>query len=597
MNTITNPIGMNTAQSPSHQLAKQLAATFSRLSAVEVGNETPSLLEQTLQLVLEALEVGQISLNMETAFSKLELSNPAINSVAEWQQSLMESGVASIPGGFTPLIIDGNQLYLARYHLYHSQLQQRLTALSTQTLQLENAAELTQMLDRLFPSCDFTVDWQKVAAALALKKRLCVISGGPGTGKTTTVLRLLAALSSAQSGLRIRLAAPTGKAAARMQESIRKEVHKLDCDAAIKESFNKLEASTIHRLLGYQPNSVNFRHHAENPLALDVLVIDESSMIDSAMMAKCLDALPNNARVILLGDKDQLPAVEPGSPFASLCSQFGFSQDFCNDLEALSGQNLSEFTSPQSNPLADNLVFLRHSYRFKDDSGIGQLAKLINAGGYRDSLELMQGDSFADIHWQDYKAQEYRRVGSKITDPLVNRIKQGFAPYIESLNAPVDVATVFNAYNQFCLLTAMHKGYTGRIETNELCQKALNFPSDNKWYHGRPIMISQNDYQTGLYNGDVGICLQQQGSEVLRVYFPTSDGFKDFTPSRIPAHETAFAMTVHKSQGSEFNNVVFLLPDAAKNVFSNSLVYTAITRAKERVELWGKNDVLLGCGS
>ena len=585
---------------PTAQLAQQLSATLKRLCK---KTEDIDLVERSLQLVLEALEVGQISLDMTVVPVGINVA-----SCAEWQQQLIETGVASNAGGFTPLIIDADQLYLARYHLYHSQVNNRLIQLASESVPAptsktgDASAYDTKMLDtlnRLFPDSNISPNWQKVAAALALKKRLCVISGGPGTGKTTTVLRLLAALYEAENDsskkLRIRLAAPTGKAAARMQESIRNNLHTLDCSDSLKQQL-QLQACTLHRLLGYKPNSVNFRHHAANPLALDVLVIDESSMIDSAMMAKCLDALPANARVILLGDKDQLAAVEPGSPFASICNQFGFSQNFASELAALSGQPLKGFVEPKPQALGDNLVFLHHSYRFDETSGIGQLAKAINAGQYSRSLEIMTSDKYPAADWLDYKASEYRSYASKSIDPLINKVKQGFAAFMYTLKQKViEPEKIFEAFTQFCILTSTHKGYCGRIETNLLCQKALGFTTEKYWYHGRPIMVSNNDYQTGLYNGDVGICLDIESNGQLRVYFPFSDGFKDFTPSRIPNHETAFAMTVHKSQGSEFEQVLFVLPDSPNAVFNKALIYTAITRAKEKVELWGQKNVLLAC--
>tara|TARA_R110001599_G_scaffold67867_4_gene191390 strand:+ start:14828 stop:16621 length:1794 start_codon:yes stop_codon:yes gene_type:complete len=570
-------------------LAQQLSGVCNRLC--DNKNET-ELVEKTIRLVLEALDIGQISLNMKEA-----VLSSGFDAVDLWKQKLIEIGVAAEPEGFAPLIVDNGHLYLARYHLYHSKLNQRLNQLSVEEADTINEQQTIETLNRLFPATDINPNWQKIAAALALTKRLCVISGGPGTGKTTTVLRLLAALCTTNNKLRIRLAAPTGKAAARMQESIRKNLADLDCDESIKQQL-QLQASTLHRLLGYKAYSVNFKHHAENPLAVDVLVIDESSMIDSAMMAKCLDALPDNARIILLGDKDQLAAVEPGSPFASICKQFGFSQVFAEELSHLSGQSLADFTSDQPKALADNLVFLHHSYRFGEKSGIGQLARAINAGENSKALALMVGTDYADIEWVDYQAQEYRRYSSKELDPLITKVQEGFKPFLNELHQkPIEPEKVFKAFNQFCLLTAMHKGFCGRIETNKLCQKALGFTEDKIWFHGRPVMVSNNDYQTGLYNGDVGICLDLESNGQLRVYFPTSEGFKDFTPSRIPIHETAFAMTVHKSQGSEFTEVLFLLPDIANPVFNKALVYTAITRAKERVELWGRQEVFLACES
>ncbi|MBR7890136.1 exodeoxyribonuclease V subunit alpha [Marinomonas sp. A79] len=589
---------MNTSiiKAPSAQLAEQLTATLKRLCK---NPNALDLVEKSLKFVFEALEAGKISLDM-----RLIPRGMTVVDYHDWQKQLIDAGVASYAGGFTPLIIDSDQLFLARYHLYHSQVHTRLSQLASELVSSSladttNSQEMVGVLNRLFPATDITPDWQKVAAALALKKRLCIISGGPGTGKTTTVLRVIAALYASENRvhnrLRIRLAAPTGKAAARMQESIRNNIKDLHCDDELKQQL-QLEACTLHRLLGFKLGSVNFKHHAGNPLALDVLVIDESSMIDSAMMAKCLEALPVNARLILLGDKDQLAAVEPGSPFASMCSQFGFSKAFASELADLSGQSLTNFVSLAPQPLGDNLIFLHHSYRFDESSGIGQLAKTINAGQFSESLAVMNNDDYPDIAWSDYKASEYRSYSSKELDPLIDTVQQGFSDYLHILKAKnADLVKIFEAFTQFCILTATHKGHCGRIEINLLCQKALGFDLENHWYHGRPVMVSSNDYQTGLYNGDVGICLDIENNGELRVYFPISEGFKDFTPSRIPNHETAFSMTVHKSQGSEFKQVLFILPDSPNAVFTKALIYTAITRAKHSVELWGQEEVLLAC--
>lgn len=588
---------------PTSILAQQLSNMLERLCPNV--NDLP-LIEKTLQLLLEALGGGKVSLEMEKTLSQINL-----DSVDAWQQALLDAEVAILANQsdatFAPMIIDKGLLYLARYYAYHSQLNNRLALLSKEPAEELNQSAVIEILNRLFPENNISPNWQKIAAALALRKRLCVISGGPGTGKTTTVLRLLAALyeaginkakdsvtdKSTDFKLRIRLAAPTGKAAARMQESISHNLNELNCDESIKQKL-ECKASTLHRLLGYKANSVNFRHNKNNPLPLDVLVIDESSMIGSSMMAKCLDALPNNARLILLGDKDQLAAVDPGSPFESMCQNFGFSEIFADELAAISGENISEFVSSKPHALADNLVFLHHSYRFDDKSGIGQLAKAINTGEYENAQKLMQTKTYPDIAWIDYKASDYRAYNSKLSDPLIDRVQLGFKSFKKSLkNENSDLEQIFLAFRQFCLLTTTHKGYCGRIEINKLCQRALSFPDDVYWYHGRPVMVSSNNYQLGLFNGDVGICLDLNSNGNMRVYFPTSEGFKDFAPSRIPVHETAFSITVHKSQGSEFNEVLFLLPDSVSSVLNKSLVYTAITRAKEKVELWGREDVFL----
>ncbi len=371
-----------------------------------------------------------------------------------------------------------------------------------------------------------------------------------------------------------------------MQESIRAGVDALDCDDAIKAELRDLKASTLHRLLGYKPNSVQFRHTAANPLALDILVVDESSMIDSTMMAKLLDAVPKHARVLLLGDKDQLPPVEPGSPFTDICLQYGFSASLIQELEVLSGINVD--STPSKQPLADNIVFLRHSYRFGADSGIGCLATAINASDRDTAKQLMEDPQFADIAWIEYNAKACRAYDATEQDPIIERIQSGYAAYLDALNSRESVEAISKAFDAFCVLVATNKGLNGLDTINKLSQKALGFYSEEYWYHGRPVMITNNDYQTKLYNGDVGLCLDIEGTGELRVYFQSEDGFRDFNCSRIPAHQPAFAMTVHKSQGSEFNDVVFMLPDGDSRVLSKALIYTAVTRAKERVEIWGK---------
>jgi exodeoxyribonuclease V alpha subunit len=558
-------------------LIEQLSGALLRLS----GSTVSGSVQQITEAVLEALGEGKISVT-SSAFADQDL------------QVLRDASLLGSEQDFSPFVESKGRVYLARYFHYNKRLQARLMSLAVPVSDIEDSDAQRTMLDRLFPDDPHLVEtgipnWQKVAAALALLKQFCVISGGPGTGKTTTVLKLLAALySSAGAGhqLKVRLAAPTGKAAARMQESIRSGVDALDCDDAIKAELRDLKASTLHRLLGYKPNSVQFRHTAANPLALDILVVDESSMIDSTMMAKLLDAVPKHARVLLLGDKDQLPPVEPGSPFTDICLQYGFTKLLKDKLEALSG--ISVESKPSKQPLADNVVFLWHSYRFGADSGIGCLAAAINAADKKSAKQLMADPTFTDIAWVDYNAKECRSFDATEQDPVIERIQTGYAAYLDALNARTSVEAISKAFDGFCVLVATNKGFNGLDTINKLSQKSLGFYTEEHWYHGRPVMITSNDYQTKLYNGDVGLCLDIEGTGELRVYFQSEEGFREFNCSRIPAHQTAFAMTVHKSQGSEFSDVLFLLPDGDSNVLSKALIYTAVTRAKERVEIWGK---------
>lgn len=570
-------------QEKENLLPEQLSKAIARICKIE---STP-LLEKSISLIIEALENGKIGLSMKSNLS--EISEATVKS---WKTILINDGVAAIPPGYAPIIIDNDTLYLARYYFYHNQLQKQLERLAKEVVPIVDEKNITDILSRLFPETNVKPNWQKVAAALALKKNFCVISGGPGTGKTTTVLRLLATLCEvSKNKLRIRLAAPTGKAAIRMQESIRVNLSGINCSNEIKDQL-MVEACTLHRLLGYKKNSVNFRHNAGYPLALDVLVVDESSMVDSAMMAKLLDAIPKGAKVVLLGDKDQLDAVEPGNPFAEICSRFGFSKEFARELETLSEVELEKSVSSKPELLSDNLIFLRHSYRFGSDSGIGELSRAINESQYTRALDLMNNPEYSDIKWCKYKPSEFRHYNASEIDPLIKKVCDGFEHYIDAIKREPDLNKTFSAYYSFCILVAVRRGYSGVEDINQLVQAALKFPMDKKWFHGRPVMVTQNDYQTGLFNGDVGICLDLDGCGP-RIYFPATDGFRDFSPSRVPQHETAFAMTVHKSQGSEFGEVLFILPESESRVMNKSLIYTAITRAKDKVELWGIEDVFL----
>jgi exodeoxyribonuclease V alpha subunit len=495
--------------------------------------------------------------------------------LAQWRSELLASKLVGAPGAFAPLIIDGERLYLARYHAYESQLAAQLLKRAADQPEVDEA-QLSASLQRLFAgNAAQAPDWQRLAAAQAVRRRVAVISGGPGTGKTTTVVRLLAALLE-QPGcerLAIGLAAPTGKAATRMAEAIRNAKTSLPVSDAIKAALPE-QASTLHRLLGSRGDRPQVRHTAANPLALDVLVVDEASMVDLAMMAKLLDALPANGRLILLGDKDQLCAVEAGAVFAELCAGRGFDAAAAADLQRITGQNVP-VEAPNSQ-LADAVLLLTHSHRFAADSGIGELARRIKTGDARGTLSLLQ-EGRSDLHWQ----------AEPTPQALLKRIEDGYARYLEVAQNG-EPSSAFAAFNQFRLLTAQREGEYGVAGLNEALearyQRRFKLGARERWYAGRAVMVQSNDYALGLFNGDIGICLQ--GEQGLRVWFETEDGHRSFSTTRLPSHETAFAMTVHKSQGSEFTEVLLVLPEHSSPLLTRSLFYTGITRAKQKVEIW-----------
>ena len=498
----------------------------------------------------------------------------ALPALADWRGQLAASDLVGAPGDFTPLILDGERLYLARYQAYEAQLAAQLLSRAADQPAVDEV-QLSDSLQRLFANNVQQPDWQRLAAAQAVRKRVAVISGGPGTGKTTTVVRLLAALLEQPGGerLAIGLAAPTGKAAARMAEAIRNAKASLPVSETIKAALPE-QARTLHRLLGSRGDRPQVRHTAANPLALDVLVVDEASMVDLAMMAKLLDALPANGRLILLGDKDQLCAVEAGAVFAELCDGRGFNASAAADLQRLTGQSVP--VEAPTSMLGDAVVLLTHSHRFAGDSGIGELARRINGGAARGTLSLLQ-EGRSDLHWQS----------APTPAALLTRIEQGYEGYLQAARAG-EPAAAFAAFNQFRVLTAQREGAFGVSGLNEALEaryrRRFKLAERERWYAGRAVMVQSNDYALGLFNGDIGICLQTELG--LRVLFESEEGFRTFTTARLPSHETALAMTVHKSQGSEFSEVLLVLPEQPSPLLSRSLFYTGITRAKHKVEIW-----------
>ena len=562
---------MSFADLPFGPLERAFVASLQRLEP-----QAPEPVLLAAALCCEALAAGDVCLPLNRLAGKrpwpeVNLSLPPL---PVWRAQLEASPLVGAPGDYAPLILFGDRLYLARYQAYEQHLAELLLARAADAPEVDEQ-QLADSLSRLFAFNQQSPDWQRLAAAQAVRRRLAVISGGPGTGKTTTVVRLLAALLEQPGGerLAIGLAAPTGKAAARMAEAIRNAKADLPVSDVVKEALPD-EARTLHRLLGSRGDSPKVRHDAANPLALDVLVVDEASMVDLALMAKLVAALPPKARLILLGDKDQLAAVEAGAVFAELCEGRGFDARAASDLQRITGQSVPVET-PGSR-LGDAVVLLIHSHRFAGDSGIGELARRINGGDAKGTVALLQ-EVRADLAWN----------AAPSSGALIERLEQGYSTYLQAARQG-DPAAVFEAFNGFRALTAQREGAFGVTGINEALEarfkRRLGVPARDRWYPGRAVMVRQNDYALGLFNGDIGLCLKtEQG---LRVFFEGDESYRGFAPARLPSHDSAFAMTVHKSQGSEFAEVLLALPEQPSPLLTRSLFYTGITRAKRKVEIW-----------
>ncbi|MBL0419935.1 exodeoxyribonuclease V subunit alpha [Ramlibacter sp. AW1] len=560
-----------------------------------------------------------------------------------WTRRLAHPRLVAPGEGDTPLVLDDGRLYLRRYWDHERTVRAGIAArLAAGPASPEGLAAALRVLFAQPPG--ETADWQRLACATAARHAFSVITGGPGTGKTTTVVKVLAllqhlALQGQVQGLmpgrplRIRLAAPTGKAAARLNESIAGAVQQLPLEGlpqpqAVRAAI-PTEVSTVHRLLGSLPDSRHFRHHEGNRLPLDVLVLDEASMVDLEMMAAVLRALPPQARLILLGDKDQLASVEAGAVLGELCrraDQGHYTEDNRRELQALTGQVIpSALVDAAGTPLDQVVVKLRHSWRFREDSGIGQLAAAVHAG---DAARLARIEAAAprDLAFVELGGEGLRRLvlgaDGGAGGPSGGRAAPaGHAHYLrvmrEGLPAPLAgpeewnewAARVLAAFGEFQLLCALRQGPQGVETLNRtvaaiLCREGL-VETDQGWYAGRPVMVTRNDYGLGLMNGDVGITLATPVLEdgavrwKLRVAFAAESpgagrGPRWVLPSRLQAVETVYAMTVHKSQGSEFGHAALVLPAADSRVLTRELVYTGITRARQWFTLAraGGGDVL-----
>ena len=514
--------------------------------------------------------------------------------------------VASVEPGLQqtekPLVLENNRLYFNRYWRYETRLVRDILSLIKHSVEV---VDCTELLDKYFPpQADNNVldevDWQREAAESAASHSFTIITGGPGTGKTTTVLKILAMLQELNEGeLVISLAAPTGKAAMRLQQSLVEGKQSLPLsDQRLLEAIPD-SVSTLHRLLGPIRQSNHFRHNAKAPLSCDLLVVDESSMIDLAMMSKLLDALHPEARLILLGDKDQLASVESGAVLNDLCSslqkqtiELKKTWRFSGPIKALAvainaqqADSAWSLLSGDSQELQSDLGAVDSNVSTSVEAEEGAQYSLF--GSAEDDTSLATESALPDL--VENLADDSSTTIRLLDEHWMDEIHLHYQPYIDQVHQSSEPTLALAAFSTFQVLAAVRLGPYGVEGINREFEKRLNStqtPTYLPWYHGKPIMITRNDPSLGLFNGDIGICLRDETQSALKVWFKDSNGeFRAIVPARLPQHETVYAMTIHKSQGSEFDHVMLVLPDKPVPLLSKELLYTGVTRAKKHVDI------------
>jgi len=493
-----------------------------------------------------------------------------------------------------PLVLERGLLYLRRYREYERRLAQGLRRIAAQAPPPPDLAALAPLFAALFPHARDD-DRQARAAALALLQSLLIATGGPGTGKTTTIARLLALLI-AQARLdgvtppRIALAAPTGRAAERMAESLRLAAQRLQALEPGLAAALPAAASTLHRLLGSVPDSARFKHDARHPLACDVVVVDEASMVDLPLMCKLVEAVPDGARLILLGDRDQLPSVEAGDVLAAIVDAAGDDESLPAPVAERLRPWLGEVpVRADPGPLGACRVHLRRGYRQAESLDLAPLAAAVRDGDADTALALLRSGELAGVHFHE-----------DLHDPLAGAGREALLPAWRALGDARDPLQALALATRLRLLTALRDGGQGAAPLNARIEEALAGSHRPAYFHGRLLLITENSYRHGLFNGDIGVCLRARddqgrdvpGAPVLAWFAGGADGARPFHPSALPAHGGAFAMTVHKSQGSEFDSVWLQLPRQDARPLSRELIYTGLTRARRELHLAASEAVL-----
>ncbi len=543
-----------------------------------------TLIKELAYQCSKKLEEGQIYLDFKEFLKTQEKKITQDDLLkSEWVGELSDENVA--------FVLHQNKIYLQRYFSYETETLTSIRSLIASEDISGRKKELIRLKDfvlQIFPETATKPDWQLIASLNAYLRNFSLITGGPGTGKTTTIAKLLAIVFKNRPEVKIALVAPTGKATARMKESLllsKDRIGKLPQE--IKDKFDSIHSSTIHRLLGYQRETHYFKHHKNNPLSYDWLIIDESSMIGISLFSKLLQATPKHCQLVLLGDKNQLSSVDAGSLFGDICKSNEQTMNFFSEESASFlkefGQEIPFMEMSKPNLMQEHIVELRQNYRFDSSSNIGKLSKEILFG--KIDVDTLHALSKNEVSFKsDFQIKDI--------EPFFQR----FESYIESDN-PTDA---INNFKKFRILCPSRIGAMGvedinlKVEAYLRAKGLIKTKNQYGFYEHQPIMIRYNDYQLQLFNGDIGIILRDDDGR-LTSFFESEDGsLKKVNPYLLNHYETVFAMSIHKSQGSEFDALVMVIPESTNpNLLSKELIYTGITRAKKELNIFCNEQIFV----
>jgi exodeoxyribonuclease V alpha subunit len=557
---------------------------------------------------------GHICVLLREVANQIEIEDPSIElhwPVPDtWIQALKDSPLVRDRDSdqTTPLVLDRERLYLDRYWRYQQRLARQLEDRARSMVEELDTQLLREGLDTLFPPGKGALNRQRLAALVAVLRRLSLVTGGPGTGKTRTVAFILSLLIDQQSSLhpnrplRIALAAPTGKAADRMSESILRDLDPDKMSETVLSTLEKIRPQTLHKLLGWQPRSpTRFRHNAQRPLPHDLVIVDEASMVDLSMMSKLVDAVRPQARLIFLGDPDQLASVEAGAVLGDLCAGLQpdrplLSREFAAKISDIGGIDIRPHcTLGEETGIWDSVVRLDITHRFDSSTGIGRLAEAVREGRKQAALTELADDANPGLvlHAPVHESMVFEKP---LPGALLQTILDATRPAIEAaLDGKAQDA--LSLLNKLRVMTALRKGPLGLVALNKYLARALGAaipglnPGKAPW-EGQPILIRENDTHLDLRNGQAGILVREPGGTGLVAAFAQGTGVRKIGVSRLPRFDSMLCMTIHQSQGSQFQHAVLILPNKGSQILTRELIYTGITRAEHRVSILGSPEIL-----